>query len=280
MTTRDHSMTCDDFEGRLSDYLERALSASDRAAMGAHCAHCNACAALVGDLQRIVSSAATLPLLPPSRDLWSGIAHRIDAPVTSLIERGNVTGARRTVSLRQLAAAAVLLVGLSSGGTYVLLRMTATPGNAPLTAASTKVAAVSVLSDVQPRAVAHDSTEARHSASPATSRGANASINGASEGSAGASREAATRRASYSSDMTQQVYEREISTMRRIVDERLGNLDSATVIVIERNLAIIDKAIADSKNALANDPHSGFLSTQLDRALEAKLSTLRRVALL
>ncbi len=68
--------------------------------------------------------------------------------------------------------------------------------------------------------------------------------------------------------------------MRRMVDERLGDLDSSTVVEIERNLRIIDKAISDSRRALQNDPRSRFLSTQLDRALETKLSVLRRIALL
>ncbi|MEP6779268.1 MAG: hypothetical protein ABJC26_05205, partial [Gemmatimonadaceae bacterium] len=60
----------------------------------------------------------------------------------------------------------------------------------------------------------------------------------------------------------------------------LGDLDSTTVFEIQRNLKIIDKAIADSRSALIKDPHSRFLSTQLNRALENKLDVLRRVALL
>lgn len=76
------------------------------------------------------------------------------------------------------------------------------------------------------------------------------------------------------------VYEREIAALRRIVDDRVIELDSATVRELRRNLDIIDAAIGDSRKALARDPRSALLATQLDRALETKLALLRRVALL
>jgi hypothetical protein len=76
------------------------------------------------------------------------------------------------------------------------------------------------------------------------------------------------------------VYEREISALRRIVDDRVVELDTVTVRELRRNLGIIDQAIGDSRRALARDPRSALLATQLDRALETKLALLRRVALL
>jgi hypothetical protein len=64
------------------------------------------------------------------------------------------------------------------------------------------------------------------------------------------------------------------------VDERFTELDPGTVTELRRNLDIIDRAIGDSRAALARDPRSGVVSAQLDRALQAKLELLRRVALL
>jgi len=75
-------------------------------------------------------------------------------------------------------------------------------------------------------------------------------------------------------------FEREIVALRLIVDERFTELDTATVRELRRNLDIIDRAIADSRAALARDPRSALVSSQLDRALQAKLDLLRRVALL
>ena len=76
------------------------------------------------------------------------------------------------------------------------------------------------------------------------------------------------------------VYEQEIGALRTIVNARFAELDSTTVSELRRNIAIIDKAIADSRAALDTDPNSRVLSTSLDRALESKLALMRRVALL
>ena len=76
------------------------------------------------------------------------------------------------------------------------------------------------------------------------------------------------------------VYEQEIAALRTIVNERFAELDPSTVTILKRNLSIIDKAIDDSRAALAKDPNSRMLSTSLDRALETKLALMRRLALL
>jgi hypothetical protein len=76
------------------------------------------------------------------------------------------------------------------------------------------------------------------------------------------------------------VYGREIARLRRIVDERRGQLDTATVHVLERNLGVIDRAIAESRAALAKDPASVFLNDQLNSVLEQKIELLRAAALL
>ena len=76
------------------------------------------------------------------------------------------------------------------------------------------------------------------------------------------------------------IYEREIASLRRVVNERFADLDSTTVYALRRNLAIIDAAIEDSRKASERDPRSRLLSSQLDRALENKLALMRRVALL
>lgn len=75
-------------------------------------------------------------------------------------------------------------------------------------------------------------------------------------------------------------YEREIDGLRSIVRDRRSQLDPKTLAVIERNLGVIDSAIAESRNALRKDPKSAFLADQLDHALDTKLELLRTVALL
>jgi hypothetical protein len=78
----------------------------------------------------------------------------------------------------------------------------------------------------------------------------------------------------------QVTYDREIERLRAIVGERRTQLDTATIAVIEKNLKVIDDAIAQSRSALAKDPASRFLNDQLNRALDKKVELLRTVALL
>jgi hypothetical protein len=76
------------------------------------------------------------------------------------------------------------------------------------------------------------------------------------------------------------IYDQQISAMRQILDSRRDQLDPKTVAVIEKNLRVIDTAIAESRAALARDPANGFLAGQLDASLNTKLELLRTVAML
>ena len=73
-------------------------------------------------------------------------------------------------------------------------------------------------------------------------------------------------------------YDREIVAMRALITERRKDLDPVTVRVLERNLKIIDQAIAESRAALVQDPASGLLAEQLTRAMRRKLELLRTAA--
>lgn len=277
-------ITCEQFESRVSDYIDCALSVSDRAIMDAHASQCESCAMALADVAAIVRDAATLPSLTPSRDLWAGIVDRMDTPVLSIGSASTQSvKVRRAFSFRLMAAAAALLMTVSSGATYLLTRASSTEKTQPTQVAS---------STTQPAAAAAqniDSLSAKNASVANVSVGQNPAptkpimANGDAAGASsdfGPDFRTRSRYASNNGNSVEFVYEREITAMRRIVDERLGDLDSTTVVEIERNLRIIDKAINDSRRALQNDPRSRFLSTQLDRALENKLEVLRRIALL
>jgi hypothetical protein len=75
-------------------------------------------------------------------------------------------------------------------------------------------------------------------------------------------------------------FDREIAALRQIVDERRAELDPKTVGILDKNLQLIDAAIAESKTALARDPASGFLAQLLTQAYDSKLQLLRGVATL
>ena len=65
-----------------------------------------------------------------------------------------------------------------------------------------------------------------------------------------------------------------------MLKQRRDKLDPSTIKVVEDNLALIDAAVKQARAALMHDPASGFLTEQLDNALQKKVELLRTVALL
>lgn len=55
-----------------------------------------------------------------------------------------------------------------------------------------------------------------------------------------------------------------------------ASLDPGTILVVERNLAIIDAAIAEARQALEADPSSGFLRGYVADAMRRKVDLLRQ----
>lgn len=78
----------------------------------------------------------------------------------------------------------------------------------------------------------------------------------------------------------EETYSRAESDLRAILDEGRDRLDPKTVMVLERNLALIDSAIADTETALRNDPASAYLNSYLARTMQRKLALLRQAATL
>jgi Putative zinc-finger len=278
MTTPTMHLDCDGFADALADYLEGDASESVRSAMDAHAASCPACAQLLADLRDISTEAAALPLLMPSRDLWSGIAERIDARVIPFeAPVGSRAVVRRTWLRPALAAAA--LVAVTAGITHVITRASlssaaavqvaavspklAAPAPVAVTAVPTAAISSTATKRAPERRVAQSSP---NGGSPPTQRRVSATVRLASTGPGG--------------DVADPVFNSEISKLRQIVRERRSQLDPKTVAVLEQSIAVMDSAIAQSRAALKKDPASGFLATQLNHSLEKKVELLRTAALL
>ena len=74
--------------------------------------------------------------------------------------------------------------------------------------------------------------------------------------------------------------ELEIARLKAMVNRRRAQLDPITIGIVDRNLSVIDDAIAQVKAALQKDPESRFLMESLNNALENKVEVLRTAALL
>jgi hypothetical protein len=73
-------------------------------------------------------------------------------------------------------------------------------------------------------------------------------------------------------------YDRQIASLRAVLDSGRGRLDPATLAILERNLGMIDSAIAQCRGALTKDPASQFLFESLNTAYQSKVRLLRVAA--
>jgi hypothetical protein len=263
-----HAMNCTDLDERLANYLEGDLQAAERVAVQAHIASCVRCTALVRDLDQIRADAGQLHALTPSRDLWAGIADRIETPVLPLTPRAtpNVASPRRGVERLRLAAVAAALVAVTAGVTYTLT-VSRAENRAPIAQTSPNEARDSVSpvigqepDPVRQTAATTDSARDARSEPSAPDRTPEAQNVGNTAATASQSRE--------------------IDRLRTIFARNRAQLDPRTAAIIEANLKVIDEAIAQSRDALAQDPASRFLSNQLNSALDKKVELLRTAAML
>lgn len=244
------NITCEHVDSVLSAWFERDLGDDERRAVDAHLRECLRCASLVRDIESIRRDAAKLPEMAPSRDLWEGIAARIEAPVIELKPRQAPTPARRNW---QMAAAAVVLMAVSSGVTYLVTRSDQRSASSEQQIVAVPDSNGALTTPSSPNVVAPR---------PRPTSG-NSTILIMNEPS--------------SPEIT---YDQEITRLRLILDQRRVDLDTATIAAVEKSLKAIDQAITDARRALAGNASSAFLNEQLNRSLEKKLGVLRRVALL
>jgi len=273
--TMTNGMNCDVFTDRLMAYLEHETDDATRAAIERHSVTCVDCGALLADLRKLRIDAANLPELAPSRDLWAGVAERIEAPVVS------IRTARRMPDIRiasmgrwtRRALIAASLVGAAGVGYMAAARRatTSSPATSPTQVAQAP-AAPSLVPDSSPSASTSAPTVSKPESTPASTSVASATPDATSR----------TPRpnaqfvvASLSAD-----YDREISRLHTLIEQRRNQLDPVTVAIIEKNLQVIDGAIAECKKAIARDPSSRFLIESLNQSFQTKVELMRTAALL
>jgi anti-sigma factor RsiW len=206
----------DQWQNRLSEYLDGELDNTERAAIEAHLATCGDCYATLAELRHVVTRAKALEDSEPETDLWPDIRARL----TPGRWPGQAPRRRFSFSIPQLLAASIALVLLSGGSAWLALRQR--PTNTP-----------------EPSAV---------------------------------TRPAGTRVASWTGSTDIAIGELEAALMQN--EKRL---DSTTVRIVRKNLAIINRAIAEARIALRNDPGNAYLNLHLADTMRRKVELLRRV---
>jgi len=222
----------------FSDYLAEELETEVRSSLEAHVAECGACRTVLEEIRDVVSQARGLPERRPARDLWPGIAAAIDMPV------------------RAQAPDSAQVIALPTA------RETVDPRRIAFTAPQLAAAAVVLISLSAATTIwAGPGLGVRAGGDVPASVGAPSAVTAAST--------VASPPAALSE---------ELATLEDVLELAHERLDPNTVRVIERNLAVIEKAIADSQQALVLDPENAFLAEHLERVYERKIEYLRDAA--
>lgn len=270
MTT--NSMTCEVFADRLMAYLEDDTDATTRAALERHAVTCAECGAILADLRKLRVEAANLPELTPSRDLWAGIAERIEAPVVS-IGGTPPTESRRSLVSRfwKSGLVAASLVGATTLGYLAGNRGIEEQTVAGLDREATMQQVITTPVEVASIPATESPAVRSNPSSAEPSSIAPAPVAPPASAPSGAQLVVASLTADY---------DREITQLRQLLDTRRNQMDPATVAVIERNLQVIDAAITETRQAIARDPNSRFLIESLNQSLQSKVELMRTAAML
>lgn len=203
-------MTCEEVDDRLDDYADGSLGEGGFQEVELHLASCAACREQERRLRLILANARALPReMAPPRDLWAGIAERIEGERRARPAWWGPVG---------LAMAATLVVGIAAA----LLHRTERAG-AP-TLATTPVS-------LDPTSI------------------------GAAE----------------------QDYEQAATALMAALQERRDTLSPQTMASVEKNLLVMDQALAEVRAALGRDPGNPELTRMLVSTHRKKVDTLRRV---
>lgn len=139
----------DQWTDRLSEYLDGELPEAERPALEQHLAGCEACRATLAELRSVVARAASLEDRPPAADLWAGIADRIGAAGAERKAGARWRALRLTLTVPQLAAAAVALMTVSAGGVWLANSRQAVPAEAARPVSANRLTGVAPVSLVE-----------------------------------------------------------------------------------------------------------------------------------
>lgn len=228
----------EEWTDRFSDYLARDLEAADSEAVDDHLAECGSCRHVLEELRQVIARAGGVQHPEPPRDLWGGIAAAIQAPVQE-----TWTASAKVIALPTGSIGPSPTADVRSGiGTRIAFSLP------QLAAASIVLIAVS--------------------ATTTWLAGPGFGVDRADNGTlqpAGV--------VTFLADVP--APPRGLSALEETLAAAFATLDANTVRILERNLNVIEQAIADSHRALAQDPGNEFLADHLDQIYQRKLTYLR-----
>jgi anti-sigma factor RsiW len=233
-------MTHEEWTSRLSEYLDNELAPAERAALDAHLRECPACRATLDELRAVTARAHALADRTPVNDLWPGIAAAIGSDISPLAARRRREPGTRRFSFSMPQLAAAAVLLMAVSGGAVWTLRNAAP--------------------TRPAAVA--AAPARVPSGPSASSPIRPT-------------EFTTVRPT-----AEQSYDAAVADLEQVLREGRGRLDDRTLLIVEKNLATIDSAVAQARRAVEQDPANAYLNSYLAHTMRRKIDLLRQVVAL
>ena len=229
---------------RLSEYIDGELTPAERTDCEAHLSTCGPCRVAADELTMVIAAAKADRDRMPAADLWPGVLARIapaEAGALTEVEVVSISAVRARASARANRQITFTLPQLALAASLLIA----------VSAGVAYVAAGRVTRPVQE----HPIQAQAESLLPAS----------------------ATVERAYFADVQ---FDQAVADLEKVLTERRDELDPRTVLVIERNLAAIDQAIQEARDALNADPANTFLNSHLADARRKKLELLRQATML
>ena len=224
----------------LNDYVDGTLGSRERTEVEAHVESCAPCRALVDDLRDIARTAASLDQREPPARAWARIERAIE------LERES-----RAVGARDDGARGFQPSG-GGGGPARLKASRYTKYGAWLAAAAAIVIATVVGLRYAPTRGTQPSNAAAGPSADVTSQTIEAELRAA-----------------------EAHYDKAIKGLEQIANSEKGALDTQTAATLQKNLAVIDQAISESRAAVRMQPTNEPAQQSLLENFKAKLALLQ-----
>jgi len=223
-------------DAAITDYIDGTLDVRERAEIDRHLESCAACRRLVEDFREIKGVAASLDLREPPVRSWTRLERAIKLEERPTVARRSPAWAQPR-HLAWLAAAAALVLTTVVGLKFM------------------------------PNGARRASPAAGNSAAPPAAAEAG-SANAVSANAAAQSVEAELRQA-------EDHYEKAIKGLEQIANAEQDVFDPKTAATLQKNLAVIDQAISESRAALRAEPASEPAQESLLESFKAKMGLLQ-----
>lgn len=237
-------MTHEQARERLDDFAGGELPDAEHAAVRRHLRGCAECRAEVDGLRALLDEARFLPReIAPPRDLWAGISARLEPRAPAAVETPRLveeTADPQVIPLRRRGGWQPPRWLLAAAAAVVLMI-----GTSVTTLMVAGRGAGTGEPDRLPPVVATPAPEPTTTALVAFAP-------------------------------AEQGYRTAIDDLAAVLETRRGQLAPETVATLERNLAIIDQAIAESRAALVKDPSSRELAQMLSAVYDTKVRMLQQ----